>query len=193
MKPKLLVAMIFALALGLWAQSGEKIAYVDVQKALRETQEGTKALANIAAEFKPKQTQLQNEQKEIQTLQQQLQNGGDTLSVDAKNSLARSIQTKEQEFQRDAQDAQSDFQTEESDAANRIFRKLLPVIDSYAQAQGYALVLDASPPQAPVIFAAPRIDVTEAVVKLYNQQHPAAAAATPAQAAASDSKNPPGR
>lgn len=180
MKPKLLIALIFVLGVGLWAQTGERIAFVNVQQALQQTQEGKKALADLTMQFKPKQTQLTSEQTQIQTLQQQLQNGGDTLSADAKAELARTIQTKEQEYQRDAQDAQSDFQTAQSDAANRLFRKLVTVIQDYAQAHGYDLILDASPPQAPVLYAAKKIDVTDEVVKQYDQQHPVAASAAPA-------------
>lgn len=193
MKLQLVLGLIAALALGAWAQSEQKVAYVDIRKALQETQEGKKALADLATQFEPKKTELQNEQNQIQALQKQLQNGGDTLSADAKDNLTQTLQTKEQQFQRDMQDAQSDFQTAENAAAQSIFRKMLPVIQSYAQSHGYALVLNASPPQDPVLFAAQKIDITDDVVKLYNEQHPAATASAPAaKPAAPGTKSPPG-
>lgn len=195
MKPKFLITLAAALALlGTVAvgqsasSSGEKVAYVNVQQVLSQVQEGKKALADLAAQFKPKQVELRGEQTAIQQMQQQLQNGGDTLSADAKAELQQNLQTKEQEYQRDAQDAQSDFQTAQSNAANRIFGRLVPIIQAYAKAHGYALVLDANPPQAPVLFASQAIDITNAVVRAYDQAHPAPAAeaaAAPSAPAAS--------
>jgi hypothetical protein len=68
---------------------------------------------------------------------------------------------------------------------DRIGRKLIEVVDRYSKDQGYALLLDTSSQQTPVIYGAPTVDVTQEVIRLYDQQYPVkAASTTPAKPAA---------
>ena len=50
--------------------------------------------------------------------------------------------------------------------------KVMAVLEKYATANGYALVLDVSNPQTPVLWAASAIDITADIVKLYDQANP---------------------
>ena len=64
-------------------------------------------------------------------------------------------------------------------------QKLYAVVSQYATQNGYAVVLDVSNnQQSPILWAAASTDITNDIVKLYDQAHPAAAAAAPAPAAA---------
>jgi outer membrane protein len=62
--------------------------------------------------------------------------------------------------------------------------KVMAVVEKYATGNGYALVLDVSNPQTPVLWASQTIDITGDIVKLYDQANPGtgapAAAAKPA-------------
>jgi outer membrane protein len=53
----------------------------------------------------------------------------------------------------------------------------MAIIDQYASRNGFAVVLDVSSPQTPVMWAAAAVDITPEIVKLYDQAHPAAAPA----------------
>jgi outer membrane protein len=62
----------------------------------------------------------------------------------------------------------------------------MAVLEKYATANGYSLVLDVSNPQTPVLWASQTIDITTEIVKLYDQANPgtgASSAAKPAGAA----------
>jgi outer membrane protein len=54
------------------------------------------------------------------------------------------------------------------------------VIEKYATQNGFALVLDVSNPQTPVLWAASAIDITNDIVKLYDQANPGTGATSPA-------------
>ena len=57
------------------------------------------------------------------------------------------------------------------------------VLRKYAADKGYALILDVSNQQtSPVLVAADGIDVTADIIKLYDENSPAAAASAPAAA-----------
>jgi outer membrane protein len=62
--------------------------------------------------------------------------------------------------------------------------KVMAVLEKFATANGFSLVLDVSNPQTPVLWASQTIDITGDIVKLYDQANPGtgapAAAAKPA-------------
>lgn len=158
------------------AAVSERVAIINIQAAIRGTAEGQKAAAAIRTEFVPRQNDLKSQSKQLQALQQQLKDGGNTLSIGAKDELEQRIADKQKQIQRAYEDAQSDLQSAETDAVNRIGQKMMKVISTYATQHGYALVLDVSNPNTPVLFAAQGINITAPIVALYNRDYPVAAA-----------------
>jgi outer membrane protein len=59
----------------------------------------------------------------------------------------------------------------------------MDVIIKHATQNGFAMVLDVSNQQTPVLWADPSADITTEVIKLYDAAHPAAGAAPTAPAA----------
>ena len=165
------------------ATSGEKIGVINIQAAILQTQEGKQASSELEKKYEPKRQELQRRQDEINALQQQLQKQGPTLSDDERLRLNRDLSDKQRIFKRMQDDDQSDWQADNQDAVQRIGQKMIKVIDQYAQKNGYTLVLDDS--QLPVYYVAKGIDITEPIIKLYDQTNPAASAsAAPAKAPA---------
>lgn len=160
------------------AAAAERIAIINIEAAIRGTAEGQKAAAQIHTEFAPRQNDLKSQSKQLQALQQQLKDGGNTLSIGAKDELEQRIADKQKQIQRAYEDAQSDLQSAETDAVNRIGQKMMKVISAYATEHGYSLVLDVSNPNTPVLFAAKGINITAPIVALYNHDYPVAAAAS---------------
>ncbi|MGH9413682.1 MAG: OmpH family outer membrane protein [Terriglobales bacterium] len=154
-----------------------KLAFINFQQAIAATHEGAKLTAQLRAKYQPKQAQLAKEGAQIAALQKQLANGASTMSADAKQQLSQKIQGQQRDLQQAGQDAQSDFQSDAEAVVQEVGVKLVPVIESYAKKNGYTLVVDSGLrwPQSPVIYAEKGTDITGAVVRLYNQQHPAAA------------------
>jgi Skp family chaperone for outer membrane proteins len=122
-------------------------------------------------------------QRQIEDIQTRLRTGATTLSDDEKarlgregDQLARSFQRKQQEFQDDSNEAQRE-------AVDRIGRKMIDVLDKYAKGNAYTVVLDTSSQTPLVLFASNQLDVTQEVIRLYDQTYPVkSAAAKPAAA-----------
>jgi outer membrane protein len=72
---------------------------------------------------------------------------------------------------------------------DRIGRKMMDVLDRYARENGLVAVFDSSAQNSPILFASTSIDITQDIIKLYDQSYPvkaggaAAAPATPKPAA----------
>lgn len=157
------------------ATTGSKIGIINIQEAILKTNEGQRDFGALQKKFEPKQTELNGLNKEIQTLQDQLKAQGDKLNDEARQTLTTNIQTKQKSLQREAEDAQQDFQTQQGDIANRIGGKMMEVIDKYAKQNGYAVVIDVSQQQTPVLWAATGNIITDEIISAYNQQSGVAA------------------
>lgn len=157
-----------------------KIATIFGQNAITSTQEGQKASAALAAKYAPKRDELTRKQKELDSLRDQLKKGQATMSPDARNRLTQTIDAKGRELQRLGEDDQNALEQDEGAMLQQIGNKLLAVIQDYASRNGYAAVIDVSMPNGPVIWAAPSIDITNDIVKLYDKTNPAPTTPPPA-------------
>lgn len=168
-----------------------RVAVIAFQAALAQTYEGQREFADLQKKFEPKRAQFKSMSDEIETLTKQLQAQSATLNDAQRASSARTIEEKKKKVQRFGEDAQNDFEQEMQQMYGGLASKVYDVLASYAQQQGYTLVVDRSESeqQAPVVlYASPSIDITKAVIDAYNLKsgvpappaQPAAAAPRPA-------------
>ncbi len=160
-----------------------KVGIINIQQAILLTNEGKRDIEALDKKFEPQRNTLQGLQKEVQTMQDQLKTQGDKLNEDARAKLVRDIETKNKSLQRQLEDAQGEYQSAQGELVNRIGGKLMEVLDKYAKANGYTVILDVSNPQSNVLWAPASVDVTQEIASAYNAQSnvpaPAASSATP--------------
>jgi outer membrane protein len=173
-----------------------KIGVVNIQQAIGESAEGKKEIDALQQKFNPKQVELKGMNDELENLKKQYQAQADKLSDDEKSSKAKAIDSKQKALQRNYEDAQAEFQQSEQEVINRIGAKMLAVLEKYANANGYAVVLDVSNPQtSPVLWATQGTVITKELVDAYDAANPAGAApaAKPATGAATRPATSPAR
>jgi outer membrane protein len=170
--------VVSALALGFAALANaqatvpSKVAIIHVQQAILQTKDGQKAQSELQTRFNPKKQALEKKQADIQSLQDQLKKASATMSEDAKNKLMRDIDSGQKGLQRDSEDFDADVQQEEGKIMNTLGQQMMDVIIKYATQNGFAMVVDISNPQNPVLWADPAVDITNEIIKLYDQAHP---------------------
>ena len=164
--------LVLGMAAMVHAQTPTKVAIIHVQNAILQTKDGQKAAGELQGRFAPKKADLDKKQADIASLQDQLRKGSATMSEDAKAKLMRDIDANNKSLQRDTEDAQADLDQEQGKIMQELGSKVMAVLEKFATANGYALVLDVSNPQTPVLWAASAIDITSDIVKLYDQANP---------------------
>jgi len=171
-----------------------KVGIVNIQQAIVATNEGAHDFDALQKKFEPRRVELQNLSTEVENLKKQLSTQGDKMNDDARNNLVNSIASKQKSLQRQAEDAQNDFQQQQQEIAERILQKMAPVIETYAKANGYGMLLDSSNPwpQGPLLWATPGVDLTKAVVDAYNSQSTVAPPAAAPKPTTSGSTKPAG-
>lgn len=159
-----------------------KVAVIAFQAAVAQTNEFQRNYADLEKKYDPKRQQLKTLSDEIDNLTKQLQTQSATLSDAERTSRSNVIDTKKKQLQRDAEDAQNDFQQDMQDMFKGVAAKVYDVMSSYAQQQGYTLVLDASQQENPVLYAVESVNITKPVLEAYNLK--SGVPAPPAQPAA---------
>jgi outer membrane protein len=177
----LIMAVLFLPAARAWAQTGGaaapsgqtmKIAILNVRQAIVTTAEGKQASAQLQSQFASQQNDLQNMQKQIADLQGRISNSHGTLSDDEQARLQRQGELMTRQFQRKQDDLNEAVNAAQSDVIDNIGRKMLDVLDRYARENGYTAVFDTSAQGSPVVYGSSQIDITQEIVRLYDQAYP---------------------
>lgn len=155
-----------------------KVAVIQIQSALVSTKDGQKAMQDFQTSLEPRKRQLDKQAQDIRDLQDKLQRGGAAMADAAKADLDRTIQNKTKQYNREMEDATSDADNEQRKLLDQLGQKMMKVIDSYAQANGYAVILDVSSPNTPVLYASNSVDITRQIIELYDKANPGPAPAT---------------
>ncbi|HXZ32024.1 MAG TPA: OmpH family outer membrane protein [Terriglobales bacterium] len=159
-----------------------KIGTINIEQAIFASNEGQRDFEALGKKLEPKQTELKNQNDEVESLKKQLNSGGDKMTEEARNNLVKQIEQKQKALERSVQDARDDAQSQQNEIAQRILQKMAPVIVKYAGDKGFGVIVDTSNPwpQGPVLWAAPSVDITKAIVDAYNLQSGVPAPARPA-------------
>ena len=165
-----------------------KIAVIRFQLAVAQTNEGQRDFADLQKKYAPKEASLKALSDEVDSLAKQLQAPASTLSEADRAAKAKAADEKKKQLDRDTEDARNDFQQDIQDMYNALASKVYDVMQSYAEQQGFTLILDISQQQSPVLFSANGTNITKQVIDAYNLKsgvpappaQPAAAAPKPA-------------
>ena len=131
-----------------------KVGIINIQQAIISTSDGQKAAKELEEKSAPKKKELERLQGEINALRDQLNKMSSVGSEDQKRKLMGDIDAKTKSFNRQVEDAQAELDQEQGRVLNELGGRMLAVLDKYAKDNGYAVILDISSQQTPVLFAA---------------------------------------
>jgi outer membrane protein len=165
-----------------------KIAVINFEAAVIQSNEGQRNFAELTKKFDPKRNLLKTQSAAIDAEKKELQASADKLSDAERQRRTQDIDTKEKALQRDGEDASNDFQQQQQTTFQQLAEKVFQVLQTYATQNGYTVVLDeaATAQQPPVVlWTSQGTDITRAVILAYNAKSgvpappPAAPSAAP--------------
>jgi outer membrane protein len=169
-----------------------KVGVINARQAIVSTAEGKQASAELQSQFAPRTSDLENIGKQIADLRQRLDAGQGKLSDEEKARLQKQIDLLTRQGQRKQDEYQEDVNAAQADVIDRIGRKMIDVLERYGRENGYVTILDTSAQQSPVLYFSNQIDVTQDIVRLYDQAYPVkGGTTTPAARPAAKSVTPP--
>jgi outer membrane protein len=160
-----LACALFAIA-SLGIASAQKVAVINSQKAVLETDEIKKAQVVLETKFKPRQDKILQLQKDLQTIQAQLQSG--KLNATGEQELNAEGQKKQRDLQRTQQDLQDDVNAERNDILQRSGTRMQEVVKKLAEEKGLDIVVDT----ASTVYYKAAFDLSTEAVAAYNKTYP---------------------
>jgi len=163
---------------GAYAQGAAttKVGIIHIQNAIISTKDGQKAAKDLQDKFAPTRARLEKKQADVEADRSKLSQGSNAMSAEQKEKLMRDIDQKTKALNRDTEDAQAELDQEQGKLMQELGQRIMAVIDKYAKDKGFSLILDVSSQQTPVLFAVDDINITTEIIKLYDQNAPAAGA-----------------
>jgi outer membrane protein len=155
------------------ASAQNKVAIINLQKAVMDSAEIKSASAAMEARYKPRVAQIEALDKEIATIAQNLQTNAGKLTGQAEADLNAQGQRKQRDVQRMRDDLQADVDRERNEILQKSALKMTDVLKKLAEEKGLDIVVDA--PYAPYFKAS--LDITPDLVAAYDKAYPAAAPA----------------
>ena len=163
---KLLFAVLALAGIGA-ANAQVKIAVINTQKALLETEDIKKAQLDLEAKFKPRQDQMVKVQKELEDIQAQLHSG--KLNELGTQEITAEGQRKQRDLQRLQQDLQEDVQSARTEILQRAGTRMQEVVKKLADEKGLDIVVDS----ANTVFYKTTFEITTEATAAYNKAYPA--------------------
>jgi outer membrane protein len=162
-----------ALLAGQIAFAQSKVAVINLQRAVFESAEIKKADADMQARFKPRQAKIDQLQKEIAAIAQNLQANAGKLTPQAEAELNASGTKKERDLKRLQEDLQADAERERNDILSKSTLKMSEVVKKIAEEKGLDVVVEASN----TVFFKPALEITNDAIAAYDKAYPAPAPA----------------
>jgi outer membrane protein len=159
-----------------------KIAVVDTQRAVMETEDGLRAQATLKKHFDKRQHELDEKQTALQKEREDIEKQKDVLSKQALQARIDKWQKDMSELQTVFVEYNKELQKKQGEMTQPIFQKAMGIIRRLATQSGYDLVVD----KQAVPYNRSDLDLTDRVITEYNQVSgaavggPAAAGAKPA-------------
>ena len=161
------------LAMPAWAQDRIKIGFIDVQRAISESQAGKKAKERFQAQVKKVEADLLRQKQEVERLKGDMDKKGPLLKEDDRKNLEKDFQKKYLIYQRDMRDSQEELRQKEGEITGDILKEIETVVIEIGKSEKFTLILE----RTQVLYSDQAVDITAKVIELYNNRAPGPAKA----------------
>ena len=159
-----IAALVLAAALPAAAQS--KVAVIDVQRVVTESDPGKEAIQKLKAISDAKVQEGQNLQQEAAALQEQFNKQRFTVSEERLAAMTKELEDKTIAIRRFEDDAKRELDEARRRELGALEQRILPIIDQIGKERGYTLIFNKF--QSGLVYADETVDITDDVITRFN-------------------------
>lgn len=153
----------------LWASFGVyaqelKIGYVNLDRMLRDAAPAKAAQAKLEAEFSKREKDLGDASMRLKSAGDRFEKDAPTLSETERSRRQRELLDQDRELQRKRREFQEDLNQRKSEELAMVVERSNKVVKQIFEIEKYDLIVQEA------VFAGPRVDITEKVIKALNAQ-----------------------
>lgn len=164
----------------------QRIAYIDVQRVLARSAAGVAAREQLEREKATMQKEMDGRRQELEKLREELDKKGALLTPDAKREKQEQFERKRRDAARMMDDFQKELEKKESVLLQKVLQDVSGVIERIGKEKGYYLIVEKR--GAGVIYASSEADLTEEIIRAFDQQGGKAPATVPPPSASPGKK-----
>lgn len=150
-------AVLLSFSAGVLAEG--KIGFVNSQKILNDAPQAARAKKKIEKDFEKRDQDLQRLAKQLQGMQENLDKNTVTMAESERRTKEREFADLNRDFQRKQREFREDLSQRQNEEMASIFERVNKIIKQIAEAEKYDIIFQEA------VYANPRIDITERVIK----------------------------
>ncbi len=139
-----------------------KIGYVNSERLLREAAPAKAAQVRLEGEFGKREKDLADQGARLKAAAERLEKDGPTLAESERTRRQRELVEQDRDLQRKRREFQEDLAQRKNEELATVIERANRVIRQVAEQEKYDVILQEA------IFAGPRVDITEKVIKALN-------------------------
>ena len=159
---KKLAVLTFVALLSVPAWADTKIGFVNTEKIFRDAAPAVRAQKKIEKEFEKRDQEMQRLAKQLQAAQESLEKNAVTMSETEKRNKEREFNDLNRDFQRKQREFREDLNQRRNEELAAVLERANKAIKAIAEAEKYDVILQEA------VYAAPRVDITDKVIKALN-------------------------
>ena len=166
MKPSSLITALLTAALlaaascpALAQQPAPRIGFINTQRVMHDAIIAQRAQKAIESEFRSRDADLQRLAERLKTMSEQFQKNAVTMSENDQRSKERELNDLRREFDRKQREFGEDLQNRRNEAMSQVIGKANDIIRRIAEQEKMDIIFQDA------VYASPRIDVTDKVIK----------------------------
>ena len=160
-----LMAVVVA-AVAMPAAAQNKIAVIDVQRVVTESDPGKEVMQRLKAVTDAKSQEGQVLQQQFAALQEQFNKQRFTVSEARQAEMSKEIEDKQIAIRRFQDDAQREVQEAQRRELGGLEERILPIINQVGQEQSFTLIFNKF--QSGLVYADETVDITDEVIRRFN-------------------------
>jgi outer membrane protein len=145
-----------------------RIAVINMQKVVRKSVAGQKAMEKLNKKFESLQEKLRAKQDEIKAFKEDLEKKGPLMNEAARAEKEREYKKALRDFKDQSDDAQFEMRQAESKSMEPVLKELEKVVNRIGNEGGYTLILENNTPG--IYFIDSDVDITDEVIRAYDNE-----------------------
>jgi outer membrane protein len=144
-----------------------KFGFVNTERILRDAAPAQRAQKKIEAEFQKRDQELARVADQLKRMQEDLEKNSVTMSESQRRTKEREFGDLNREFQRKQREFREDLNQRRNEELAQVVEQANRVIRQIAEQEKYDIIFQDA------VFASPRIDITDKVIKALDAKPPA--------------------
>jgi outer membrane protein len=149
------------------AQDRVKIGFIDIQRAISDSNAGKRAKERFQAQVKKAEAELLKEKTELERLKADFDKKGPLMKEEERRNLEGDLQRRYVNYQRTMTDQQQELRQKEGALTGDILKELEKIVNEIGKSDKFTLILERNQ----ILYSDQGIDVTNKVIEVFNSRN----------------------